>query len=143
MWKVKLMKKVSLEFILDDVTYKKNLNISFLYLRSVIIKRFNVVVLFVCLFFLPDSASTGVRDWLELVSAKSPDRTVKLGSAGRADWAAFEKNKQDFCCFCCCRKKNSLTNSNSRTIWGTKHPTSSERAPLSHSGISSGVRSAL
>lgn len=45
------MKKVSLEFILDDVTYKKNLNISFLYLRSVIIKRFNVVVLFVCLFF--------------------------------------------------------------------------------------------
>lgn len=70
---------------------KKNLNISFLYLRSVIIKRFNVVVLFVC--FLPDSASTGVRDWLELVSAKSPDRTVKLGSAGRADWAAFEKNK--------------------------------------------------
>lgn len=51
MWKVKLMKKVSLEFILDDVTYKKNLNISFLYLRSVIIKRFNVVVLFVCLFF--------------------------------------------------------------------------------------------
>lgn len=91
--------------------------------------------------FLPDSASTGVRDWLELVSAKSPDRTVKLGSAGRADWAAFENKNKIFVVVVV--EKISLTNSNSRTIWGTKHPTSSERAPLSHSGISSGVRSAL
>lgn len=38
--------------------------------------------------FLPYSVSTVLRNWSELVSAKSSDRTVKLGSARRTHGAA-------------------------------------------------------